>query len=114
MSSETITTICALIGTLLSLLGVFFSLLAKSRNKKARTIAESMLEVLKYTKEAVKIAEEYTNFSGEEKKAFATTLVKQRCIEDGIKINEDEISTDIENIINISKTINSRIKDKEN
>lgn len=112
MTNETITTICALFGTLLSLLGVFFSLLAKSKNKKARTIAESMLDVIEFSKQAVKIAEQYTNFNGDEKKAYATMLIKQRCIEEGIKINDDEISTDIENIIDISKSINGRNKDK--
>ena len=113
MTNETIMTLCALIGTLLSLLGLFFSLLAKSKNKKARTIAESMLEVIGYTREAVKIAEQYANFTGDEKKAYATTLIKQRCIEEGIKINDEEISNDIEHIISISKDINSRAKDKE-
>lgn len=112
MNTETIMTVCALIGTLLSLLGLFFSLLAKSKNKKARTIAESMLEVIDFCKDAVRIAEEFTNFSGEEKKAYATTLVKQKCIEEGIKINDTEISNDIENIISISKNINSRNKDR--
>ena len=108
MSNETITTLCALIGTLLSLLGVFFSLLAKSKNKKAKKIAESMLSVINACNNAVEIAEAFVNFSGEEKKAYAMTLVKEYCIQNNIEINNDEISNSIENLISISKIVNAK------
>ena len=112
-SNETIIAICSLIGTILSILGIFFSLLAKTKNKKARNIAERMLKVIDFSKDAVKMAEQFTNFTGKEKKEYAMTLVKQCCIECGIPINDEEISNNIEDVISISKSINFREQNKE-
>ena len=107
-SYETITTMCALLGAVLSLMGFVLSQLAKSKNKKAKTIAESMLSVVNACSKAVEITEQYVNFTGEEKKAYAMTLVKEYCIDNGIKINVDEISNNIENIITLSKIVNAK------
>lgn len=105
-STETIITIISGIGAGLSILGAVITFLSKSKNKKARTIAESMKKVYDFCKDAVVVAERFIHFSGKEKKEYATTLVKQCCIEEGIKINNEEISNDIEDIIKTSKIVN--------
>lgn len=109
-STETIISIISGIGASLSILGGVIALLSKSKSKKARTIAESMNKVYEFCKDAVILAEQFLNFTGKEKKEYATTLVKQCCIEEGIKINNEEISGDIEDIIKISKVVNNNRK----
>ena len=104
---ETITAICSLVGFVITLLCFIFSLIKKSKNGKARKIAENALSVLNVCAQAIQVAEGFKNYTGEEKKAHATCMVKEFCIENGIEINNDEISTDIENLIALSKNVNA-------
>ena len=104
---ETITTICSLIGFVITLLCWIFSLIKKSKNSKAKKIAENALSVLNVCSQAIQVAEGFKNYTGEEKKAHAVCMVKEFCIENGIEINNDEISNDIENLITLSKNVNA-------
>ena len=104
---ETITAICSLVGFVITLLCFIFSLIKKSKNGKARKIAENALSVLNVCAQAIQVAEGFKNYNGEEKKAHAMCMVKEFCIENGIEINNDEISADIENLITLSKNVNA-------
>ena len=105
--------ICGAISLALTLLGLFFALLSRSKNKKAKKIAESGLAIVNYGQQAVKLAEQFSNFSGAEKKAYATTLIKEWCLSANIPYTEEKISEAIEGCVSLSKLVNQREKDKE-
>jgi len=60
----------------------------------------------------MEIAESFTNFSGEEKKAYVLTKANQFAIENGIKFNSQAVTEKIEELIELSKSVNNH-KDRE-
>ena len=112
MKLETIQLIVYLVSLALTLIGLLLTLLSRSKNVKLKKIASKSLEVLAFCQDAVELAEGLTNFTGEEKKEYAMTQVMKLCIRHGIEIDEEEISSDIERIIDISKKINKREEKK--
>lgn len=104
--------ICGAVSLLLTLVGLFFALLSRSKNAKAKKIAEAGLSIVNYGQQAVKLAEQFSGFSGAEKKAYATTLIKEWCMGAGIPYTEEQISEAIEGCVSLSKLVNSRDKDK--
>lgn len=105
---ETIKLIVYIISLTITVLVMVFSLISKSKNKKMKDFAVRSLKVLDYCKDAVIVAEELFNLSGEEKKKLAMQRVIEMCIKNGIIVNENEISEDIEKIIEISKKVNNK------
>ena len=85
--------------------------LANSKNKKVAKTSQGILNILGYAEEAVKLAEKYTHFGKDEKKAYAVMLVKNMCMENNVNFTEEQISNAIENVITISKKVNARPKD---
>lgn len=105
--------ICGAISLILTLVGLFFALLSRSKNAKAKKIAEAGLSIVNYAQQGVKLAEQFSNFSGAEKKAYATTLIKQWCMSANVPYTDEQISEAIEGCVNLSKLVNQRQKDKE-
>lgn len=105
---ETIKLIVYIISLTITVLVMVFSLISKSKNKKMKDFAVRSLKVLDYCKDAVIVAEGLFNLSGEEKKKLAMQRVIEMCIKNGIIVNENEISEDIEKIIEISKKVNNK------
>lgn len=69
-------------------------------------------KICSIVKEAVSKAEEFTNYTGEEKKNYVMTLANQYAIENNIKFNSDKVSNFIEEVVTLSKEVNARDKDK--
>jgi hypothetical protein len=61
----------------------------------------------------MEIAEEFTNYSGEEKKEYVMTKANQFAIENGIEFDQKAVSEKIEEMIKLSKTVNSDNTEEE-
>ena len=109
---ENLEVILSLIGTSFSLLVACIIFLIKLikcvRSKKGKQNLDLLLEAVA---PIVEVAEGYANFSGEEKKEYVLTKVNQFAIENGITFDTNLISDKIENLITLSKKVNSK---KEN
>ena len=55
--------VCGAISLVLTLVGLFFALLSRSKNAKAKKIAEAGLSIVNYGQQAVKLAEQFSGFS---------------------------------------------------
>lgn len=110
---ENIKEILAIAVTSLSLVITLLTFIAKnSKNIKLRKIANNLLKITNEVNNFVVLAEEFTNYNGNDKKEWVTTKVKEYCITNNIKYNEEDISNAIENAVLISKRVNKRDKDK--
>ena len=105
---ETIKLIVYIISLTITVLIMVFSMISKSKNKKLKDFAVRSLKVLDWCKDAVIFAETFINMSGEDKKKLAMEKVIETCIKNDIVVNQDEISEDIEKIIEISKKVNNK------
>ena len=105
---------------LISLAGIAFSLfvayilcfvkLLRSNRRSKKVKNKSIL--LDSVAPIVEIAEEYEDYSGEEKKEYVLTKVNQFAIENGMEFNEEDVSKKIEELIELSKIVNKRENDK--
>ena len=105
---ETIKLIVYIISLTITILIMVFSMISKSKNKKLKDFAVRSLKVLDWCKDAVIFAETFINMSGEDKKKLAMEKVIETCIKNDVIVNQDEISEDIEKIIEISKKVNNK------
>ena len=78
------------------------------KTKKGEKIAKAALSLINFAQQGVKLAEQFVNFTGEEKKAYATTMIKEWCMSSGVSYSDEAISEAIEKVIEISKTVNKR------
>ena len=56
----------------------------------------------------VKIAEDYINFEGKDKKLWVLTQAQQYCLDHKIKFDEDLASQIIESYVDLSRQVNKR------
>lgn len=105
---ETIKLIVYIISLTITVLIMVFSMISKSKNKKLKDFAVRSLKVLDWCKDAVIFAETFINMSGEDKKKLAMEKVIETCIKNDVIVNQNEISEDIEKIIEISKKVNNK------
>ena len=56
----------------------------------------------------MEIAENFSNYSGEEKKQFVLTKVNQFAIENGLKFDAETTAAQVEKLIELSKKINAK------
>ena len=61
----------------------------------------------------MEIAEQFTNYSGEEKKEYVMTRVNQFALENKIKFDSEAVNEKIEELIGLSKKVNGVKSDKE-
>ena len=61
----------------------------------------------------MEIAETFTNYSGEEKKEYVMTKVNQFAIENVIRFDSQAVSNKIEELIGLSKNVNSDRQEEE-
>ena len=61
----------------------------------------------------MEIAEQFTHYSGEEKKEYVMTRVKQFALENKIKFDSEAVNEKIEELIGLSKKVNGVKSDKE-
>ncbi len=61
----------------------------------------------------MEIAEQFTHYSGEEKKEYVMTRVNQFALENKIKFDSEAVNEKIEELIGLSKKVNGVKSDKE-
>jgi ABC-type uncharacterized transport system fused permease/ATPase subunit len=86
---------------------------ANSKNKKLKQAAENLNKVSKAAQIYVADAEQFLNYSGTEKKQWVLTKINQYAIENKIPYDAETVANVVEEIVTLSKKVNSREKDKE-
>lgn len=106
---ENLELIVSLASATLGLLVATATFLAKCvKNAKLKKAAEQTIEICNAILPYVEQAETFTHYSGEEKKEFVMTKINQFALEQGIKFNKELVSNEIEELVKLSKTVNSR------
>lgn len=112
------TTLDLVLSIALPLVGFFVSVLIPVTIKIARTTKKYKLEktltfINDIAQVAVVEAEKHINYRGKEKKEYALTKINQACIENKVRFNLEQASQIIEKIVQSTKEINQRDKDKQ-
>lgn len=84
------------------------------KNSKLRKALEKSEEILNKIIPCVAEAENHLNFSGEEKKEYVMTKINQYAIENNITFDGEVISGKIEELIELSKKVNTNCTDIDN
>lgn len=82
------------------------------KNKKAKKFLSSVLSVTEQLQPLIVQAETFTHYSGEEKKQYVLTRVRQFAIENGLRFDETAVSEEIDELVATTKSVNAREKDK--
>lgn len=100
--------IFSMIGTGLGILITILTFIIKlSKNTKVRKNAEKMLALTSQVSAFVKEAEEFTHYTGAEKKNYVLTKMNQYSIDHNIKYDEEYVSDKIEELIDTTKQVNA-------
>lgn len=78
------------------------------KNKKLKKILEKTEQITKEIIPCITEAEMFTNFTGEEKKRFVMTKLNQFAIDNNLRFDQEKISNRIEDLIQLTKTVNYR------
>ena len=95
-------------GVVLSLLFtclIFIIKLFKSFRDKKKILNNLILEDA--VAPIMEIAEEFKHFNGKEKKEYVITKINQLALESGLDFNPESINAKIEELIKLSKSINT-------
>ena len=106
---ENFEVVLSLAGTALSLLItsiIFVVRLVKAVREKRNMQSSSFL--YETVARLMEIAENFSNYSGEEKKQFVLTKVNQFAIENGLKFDAETTAAQVEKLIELSKKINAK------
>ena len=79
----------------------------KIKKKQVSKMVEKTEELMKRIIPYIEEAERFTNFSGEEKKEYVMTKLKGYAINFGIDFDENSISNKVEELIELSKKVNT-------
>lgn len=99
----------AALGALGTILGLIISLVKNQKAKKNLLILQQITDVLQ---KLVVEAEQYTNFTGEEKKEYVMTKANLYALKNKWKFDEAAVSEIVEEMISLSKSVNQRDQDK--
>ena len=106
---ENFEVVLSLAGTALSLLItsiIFVVRLVKAVREKRNMQSSSFL--YETVAPLMEIAENFSNYSGEEKKQFVLTKVNQFAIENGLKFDAETTAAQVEKLIELTKKINAK------
>ena len=110
---ENLSLILSTIATAVGFLVTTLTFLLKFiKNAKAKKIAENVITIGNAIIPYIEQAESFINYSGAEKKEFVMTKANQFAINNGIEFNAGLVSAKIEELVKLSKEVNSRDKDK--
>ena len=79
----------------------------KIKNKKLKNILEHAEELTKNIIQFIIEAEKFSNYTGSEKKEYVITRLQQYAIKNNIKFDNELISNKIEELIDMSRNVNS-------
>lgn len=102
---EIITIVSAVVGILITITSFLIPLVKNSKAKKQLTAVNQIAGVLQ---NLVIEAEKFVNYSGEEKKQYVMTLANRYALENNLPYDEDYISAKIEELVSLSKQVNSK------
>lgn len=97
-----ISAICAVAGLVF---GIVYKVKGGNWKKAAAAVTAIGSEFSKLSS-LVKKAEQFTNYSGAEKLNYVLTNYKLDCLNNGVKYNEDAAVAQIEEIIDLTKSVN--------
>lgn len=105
--------IFSLVGTGLGVLITVLTCIIKlSRNTRVRKNAEKMLSLTEQISVFVKEAEEFTHYTGAEKKNYVLTKMNQYSIDHNMDYDGEYVSDKIEELIETTKRVNA-VKETE-
>ena len=108
---ENIELIFSLIGTCIGLIITLATIIGKYvSNKKAKRLAEQTIEICNAILPYIEQAESYIAYSGQEKKEYVMTKANRYAIEKGIAFDESAISEKVEELLELTKTVNAHEK----
>lgn len=76
------------------------------KSAKAKKAAEQTVEICNAILPYVEQAEKFVHYSGEEKKAYVMASIGRYAVEHGISLDEVEADRRIEELVQLSKTVN--------
>lgn len=95
--------------TVITLFITTVSFLIKSvKSSKAQKNAKAEIQLNDILLKLMEEVEKYVNYSGEEKKAYVITRVKEEFLSNKIKLDAVKVNDKIESLIQLSKNVNSR------
>jgi uncharacterized membrane protein YbaN (DUF454 family) len=96
-------------GALIGLLVTTITFLTKAiKNTKAKKQAERLLMINEALLPFIQTAEEYTNYTGKEKKEYVLTKANQYFIQKGLKFDEELCASKIEELVALTKKVNAK------
>lgn len=105
---EKLSLMLSVAGTVLGLLITTLTATCKwVKNSKAKTVAENIIKISNFILPYIEKAETFISFTGEEKKAYVMTKANQYAIDNGIKFDEEQISSKIDELVALSKLVNA-------
>ena len=111
---ENLELIVSLAGTALSLFIACVLFIVKIiRGYITKKKLKNSYVLLEAVEPLMEIAEQFTNYSGEEKKEYVMTRVNQFALENKIKFDSEAVNEKIEELIGLSKKVNGVKSDKE-
>jgi len=114
MEFENLEVVLSLAGTALGFFATTITFLYKFiKNAKAKRVAEQMIKMTSAIIPAIEDAENFTHYSGAEKKEYVLTKAAQFAMENGIKFIPEAISGKIEELIVLSKKVNARRAERQ-
>lgn len=104
----------SLLGTLLGFAISLLTLILKlSKNKKVRKAAEQLLIITDQLNQCILEAEQFKNYTGQEKKNYVLTKMNQFSIDNHIQYDQEYISNRLEEMIHLTKNVNQNSKKKD-
>ena len=97
----------SLLATILGLLITLITFIKKYvSNLKAKKIIEQSLKICNILLPLIEKAEEFSSYTGQEKKEYVMTNANQFALDNGIKFNEEFISNKIEDLLSLTNQVN--------
>lgn len=111
---EQIKEIVAIVATAIPFIIATATFIAKnSKSKKLAKLATNVNKITKEVQKYVVAAEQFLNYAGQDKKEWVKTKVNQFAIENKIEYDEKLVDNLIEEIVELTKRVNSRDKDQK-
>ena len=113
MNLDNLQVLLSFLGSILGLLFTSIIFLKKFiKNKKLKNILEKAEQITKEIIPCIIEAEQFVNYTGDEKKNYVMTKINRFAIENDIDFNFDYVSEKIEELILLSKQVNNNSKNQ--
>lgn len=99
--------IISLAGTVISLLIAVVTFISKFlKSEKAKTTAENIVQICDEIVPLINQAEQFVNFSGQEKKEYVMTLMRKYALDNGISFDFGMLDEKIDDLVDFTKNVN--------